>query len=165
MSKMVYLIGSLRNPAIADIASNLEAELNALRLGPPVEVFASWAGAGPEADDHWKAYETARGRDYKGALASHAAEHIFAFDKKFLDRADAVVLILPAGRSGHLELGYAIGTGKPGFIVLDDPDRWDVMYRFATAVIPWDSELLAVTVADALWPGWRHPDEGTENGG
>jgi hypothetical protein len=39
---------------------------------------------------------------------------------------------MPAGKSGHLELGYAIGSGKRGFVCFDqEPDRWDVMYRFA----------------------------------
>jgi len=42
------------------------------------------------------------------------------------------VLMLPAGRSGHLELGQIMGDRKPGFILLDeDYDRWDVMYRKA----------------------------------
>ena len=46
------------------------------------------------------------------------------------------VLLLPAGKSGHLELGYVIGKGKPGYILFDDtiPDRWDVMYIFASGV-------------------------------
>lgn len=125
--RVVYLIGSLRNPTVAAISNTLEAELG-------VEVFSSWAAAGPEADDYWKTYELARGRSYSEALASHAAQHVFAFDKSHLDRADAAILLLPAGRSGHLELGYNLGRGKPGWILLDDPDRWDVMYNFATGV-------------------------------
>jgi hypothetical protein len=43
-------------------------------------------------------------------------------------------LILPAGKSGHLELGYMIGKGKLGYILLEDPDRWDVMYQFSSGV-------------------------------
>ncbi len=129
--KRVYLIGSLRNPAIIDAANKIEAATG-------YEAWASWFAAGPEADDHWKAYEKARGRGYAEALASYAAQHVFRFDKTHLDESDAVVLVLPAGRSGHLELGYACGTGKPAFILLDEgtlsEDRWDVMYNFATGV-------------------------------
>jgi hypothetical protein len=129
--RRVYLIGSLRNSAVIEVA-------NAIEEATGYEVWASWFAAGPEADDHWKAYEKARGRDYAEALASYAAQHVFRFDKTHLDESDAVVLVLPAGRSGHLELGYAIGKGLPGFILLDAntkaEDRWDVMYNFATGV-------------------------------
>jgi len=55
------------------------------------------------------------------------------------------VLVLPAGKSGHLELGYMIGQGKPGYILLDgEPERFDVMYNFATGVFTNLSDLLKV---------------------
>jgi nucleoside 2-deoxyribosyltransferase len=41
---------------------------------------------------------------------------------------------MPAGKSGHLELGYMIGCGKPCIIYFNeepDDDRWDVMVQFA----------------------------------
>ncbi len=42
-------------------------------------------------------------------------------------------MLMPAGKSGHLELGYTIGKGKLGFIIFDSvPERVDVMYQFAT---------------------------------
>ena len=129
MKKSVYIIGSLRNPEVPTIAK-------ALRVGG-YEVFDDWFAAGPRADDHWKDYEQERGRTYKEALAGRAATQVFRYDKSNLDRCDAAVLVLPAGKSGHLELGYFIGCGKPGYILLPDGnDRWDVMYRFATAVCP-----------------------------
>ena len=44
-------------------------------------------------------------------------------------------MIMPAGKSGHLELGYTIGKGKPGFILFDEePERFDVMTQFATKI-------------------------------
>ena len=124
--KSVYIIGSLRNAGIPEIG-------NAIRkLG--IEAFDDWYAAGPEADDKWKEYEKGRGRSYSEALAGHAARHVFEFDKYHLDRVDAAVLVLPAGRSAHLELGYMAGRGKPTFVLFPDgePDeRWDVMYQFA----------------------------------
>ena len=123
----VYLIGSLRNPAIPTIAARLRD------VG--VEVFDDWFAAGPDADDIWRDYEKARGRTYTQALEDgwHAS-HVWEFDKGHLDSADAGVLVLPCGRSGHLELGYLIGQKKPGYILLDNPDRWDIMYLFARRV-------------------------------
>ena len=124
---MVYLIGSLRNPQVPIIA-------NQLRVAG-FEVFDDWFSAGPEADDKWRDYEKARGRSFNEALKGYPARHVFAFDHHHLARASAVALILPAGKSGHLELGWALGQGKPGFILLDNPERWDVMYQFATGVV------------------------------
>ena len=122
----IYLIGSLRNPKIIEIAEKLRAAGH--------EVFDDWYAAGPEADDYWQKYETAKGNNYKQGLQGYAAKHVYEFDKYHLDRNDIAVLALPAGKSGHLELGYVIGTGKPGYILLEDPDRWDVMYQFAAGV-------------------------------
>lgn len=124
---MIYLIGSLRNPEVPELAKILREN--------GFEVFDDWYAAGFEADDKWKEYEIGRGRSYTEALSGFAADHVFQFDKAHLERATAVVLILPAGKSGHLELGYALGRGKKGYILLDnDPGRFDVMYKFATMV-------------------------------
>lgn len=125
--KSIYLVGSLRNPAIPEIAIKLRAA--------GFEVFDDWYSAGPEADDYWQAHETQRGRSFAEALAGHHATCVYEFDKKLIDSADIGILILPAGKSGHLELGYLIGQGKPGFILLPgEPERFDVMYRFASGV-------------------------------
>lgn len=37
----------------------------------------------------------------------------FERDMKHLESAPAVLLVLPCGRSAHLELGWAVGHGKP----------------------------------------------------
>lgn len=126
MTMKIYLIGSLRNERIPDMASELR------RHG--FDVFDDWYAPGPKADDHWKNYEQVRGRNYLEALEGHAAKHIFEFDKEHIDNADGAVMILPCGKSGHLELGYVRGKNKPGWILLDEPDRWDVMYQFATGI-------------------------------
>lgn len=125
----IYLIGSLRNPEVPVIAARLRS------LGH--EVFDDWYAAGPEADDYWQKYEQARGHTYIQALSGHAAKHVYEYDKHHIDRCDVAVLALPAGKSGHLEFGYMIGQSKPGYILLDEKrERWDVMYKFATAVVP-----------------------------
>lgn len=125
----LYLIGSLRNPYVVTLTAELEQAL------PQIEVFSDWYAAGNEADDKWKEYEQARGRTYEQALQGYAARNVFAFDKHHLDTSDAAVLVYPAGKSGHLELGYMAGRGKPTAILLDaDYDRWDVMLQFAGVV-------------------------------
>lgn len=133
--KSLYLIGSLRNENVTSVAKKLRS------LG--LEVFDDWMAAGPTADDCWKEYETGRGRTYKEALRGYAARHVFEFDKYHLDRCDAACLVLPAGKSGHLEFGYVSGSGKPTFILLDGQDtRFDVMYQFATEVFHNEEEMV-----------------------
>lgn len=100
-------------------------------------MFDDWYAAGPEADDYWKAYEKDKGNDYIHALEGYAAEHVFEFDKHHLDTSSAAVLVLPAGRSGHLELGYMAGRGAYTAILLTpeyEDERFDVMYKFANRV-------------------------------
>ena len=133
----IYLIGSLRNPEIPKVDSALRADGHT--------VFSSWFAAGPEADDYWQKYEKGRGLTYREALVDYAAQHVFNFDKHHLERADAVVLVLPAGKSGHLELGWALGRGKKGYILMtQEPERWDVMLAFSDGVVESVEELKEV---------------------
>ena len=89
----------------------------------------------PDADEFWRKYEKIRGSTYKQALNNYAGKHIFEFDKYHVNRANIGVLYMPAGKSGHLELGVMIGQGKSGFVLFDEePERWDVMYQFADTV-------------------------------
>lgn len=131
-----YLIGSLRNENVPSLADELRDKTG-------FEIFDDWYAAGPEADDYWKKYESERGNDYRQALGGYAAKHVFEFDKHHLDTADVGILMCPAGKSGHLELGYILGQGKKGYILLDETDvRWDVMYLFATKVFLKKEELI-----------------------
>lgn len=122
----VYIIGSLRNVEIPVVG-------NALRAAG-FYAFDDWYGAGPDADDKWQEYEKLRGRTYREAVYGEAAGNTFNFDKAHLDTSDAAVLVMPAGKSAHLELGYMAGRGKPTFIYFPEgePERFDVMTRFAT---------------------------------
>ena len=57
--------------------------------------------------------------------------------------ADTFVLVLPCGRSAHLEAGWAIGAGKPTAILLNE-ERFEpeLMYRMA--------DLLAVETQEVI---------------
>ncbi len=59
----------------------------------------------------------------------------FKEDKKWIDWSDCVIMLLPCGRSAHLELGYALGKEKLGFIYGDlKKGETDVMHGFANDV-------------------------------
>lgn len=128
----LYVIGSLRNEQIPVKAA-------AIRGATGLEIFDDWFAAGPIADDSWQEYEKQKGISYDTALRGYAARHVFDFDLTHLDRSDGGILMLPAGKSGHLELGYLSGRGKRTYILFDqEPERWDVMYNFATGGVFFD---------------------------
>ena len=121
---VIYLIGSLRNPEVPIIG-------DALR-DAGFEVFDEWHSAGEIADDCFRDYCNGRGLTYREALQTYAAKHIFEFDKTYLTRPGIVVLVMPGGKSAHLELGWALGHAKAGYVLFDKvPDRYDQMYQFA----------------------------------
>jgi hypothetical protein len=133
--KSIYIIGALKNRTIPRLANEIE------KLG--IEAFDSWQSPGPDADVYLKKYERLRGRNHLQAMKGYAALHIFEFDRLHLDRCDAAVLVMPAGKSGHLELGYTIGKGKPGFILFDkEPAKYDIMHLFATDIFYSTTDLL-----------------------
>ena len=126
---MIYLIGSLRNKEIPILANYLRVQ--------GLNIFDDWHAAGPEADDYWQYYEQSRGRSYGEALKAPHAVDVFNFDRRHLLMSDAAVLVMPAGKSAHLELGWVAGRGTPTFVYFPDgePERYDVMYQFADAVV------------------------------
>lgn len=147
---MIYVIGSLRNPQIVEVG-------NALREDG-FEVFDEWHAGGKEADDEWQRYEKQRGRTYHQALKGHHAHHTFQHDLFHLNRARGGLLVLPAGKSGHMEFGYIVGQGKPGFVLADkaEPDRFDLMTQFATSISSTVDEVRAEVKAYP-WPKWKVP--------
>jgi len=127
MGRKIYLIGSLKNTRIPVVAKTLRDRGH--------EVFDDWFGAGPEADQIWRDYEKQRGRSYVEALFEKNATKNFNFDHHHLKAADTGILLLPAGKSGHLELGYMAGLGKNTHILVEgNMEIWDLMYRLANMV-------------------------------
>jgi hypothetical protein len=134
---VLYLIGSLRNTRIPELANKLREE------HPSFEIFDDWYSAGPEADDYWKAHQKSKGLDYKEALEGWAARHVFDFDRTHLNRSTHALLVLPAGKSGHMEIMYAQYAVQAKTAILLDPDdvRWDVMYQFIPNILHSDKEI------------------------
>ena len=127
--RVLYFVGSLRNKQVPIFSNQLRQE------NSDWEVFDSWYAPGPHADDYLRDYCKGKGLSYKETLQDWAATHIYAFDHKHLMRATDVVMIMPTGKSGHLELGFALGKGKRGYIFFTEtPKRVDVMYQFATDI-------------------------------
>jgi len=73
----------------------------------------------------------------KTFLKDWRTQKAFKQDKEKIDWADAVVMIMPCGRSSHLELGYAAGKGKKTIIYYPNGfinGEFETMYGFADVI-------------------------------
>lgn len=73
-----------------------------------------------EIDQNWESWST---KEYIESLSHPIAALGFKHDFDAMKWADAFVLILPSGRSAHLELGWAVGTEKTTCIY--SPERME----------------------------------------
>lgn len=71
---------------------------------------------------------------FKIGLEHELAEYSFKKDFGHLKDCDACVLVLPCGKSAHLEAGYAIGCGKPTIFYIPEYDEPELMYKMAILV-------------------------------
>lgn len=128
IQRKIYLASSWRNPmqpAALEMLRGAGHEVYDFRNPAPGNTGFAWS----DIDQGWTDWTPA---DFIDALASPIAAHGFSFDKAGLDWCDTCVLLLPCGKSAHLEAGYAIGQGKPTLIVLDEKEFTpDLMYLLA----------------------------------
>jgi hypothetical protein len=97
--------------------------------------------ADPSYDDQSPADLTSA-TGYLNALTHPAADLGFRRDFQAMLGADTFVLVLPCGRSAHLELGWAVGAGKRTAILLDDPCTPELMYKMVDRIAAGLDELL-----------------------
>lgn len=82
-------------------------------------------------------------------LALPQVQKAYHEDKKWIDWSNVVVMVLPCGKSAHLEAGYAKGAGKKLVIYGKfEPGEWDVMYGFADALVQESFEDLCKALDD-----------------
>lgn len=75
-----------------------------------------------DIDPHWPTWLPAQ---FRKALDHPIAQAGFKCDKDAMDWADTCLLVLPSGKSAHLEAGYMAGEGKKV-----------IVYSPATAIEP-----------------------------
>lgn len=127
----IYVASSWRNEVQPMVVATLRG------LGHDVYDFKNPSGgldgfAWSDVDEDWQNWDVI---SYVRALHHPAAETGFANDYKAMQWADAFVLVMPSGRSAHLEAGWAIGQGKPTCILLADEQEPELMYKLATSIV------------------------------
>ena len=92
-----------------------------------------------EVDGGWRQWTPAR---FRTALQHPIAQAGFTSDFSAMKWADAGVLLLPCGRSAHLEAGYFVGAGKPLLILAEELPEPELMYLMAEGICIDVEELL-----------------------
>jgi len=133
-AQYVYVASSWRNDLQPAVVSAIRgANIGAYDFkNPDGGTGFAWREVGLEPDERGLVGVD----DYFAALDHPRARAGFDSDFEAMHRADAFVLVLPCGRSAHLELGWAVGAGKRTAIVLDDPCTPELMYRMVDLVTP-----------------------------
>jgi hypothetical protein len=135
----IYVASSWRNQYQPEVVQVLRAHhfsVYDFRHPAPGDDGFSWA----EIDPSWQSWTPAQ---YREALQYPLAQVGFAQDKLALQTADATVLVLPCGRSAHLELGYAAGVGQRTAVLMLESCEPELMYLLCDQICLSLEELVA----------------------
>ena len=126
----IYVASSWRNALQPDVVTKLRRDGHEVydfrEPAPDVRGF-SWA----EIDPKWGSWSASA---YRDALNHPLAVNGYAHDMGAMQWADTCVLVLPCGRSAHLELGWMAGAGKRTIVLTRDGEEPELMAKMATKI-------------------------------
>lgn len=137
----IYVASSWRNdrqPSVVGALRKSGHEIYDFRHPAPDNNGFHWS----EIDPEWQGWDS---DSYIAGLNSPIAEQGFKYDWDAMEWSEACVLVLPSGRSSHLEAGYYSGSlGKKLIILLNDsnPMEPELMYKMA--------DLLTSNISEAI---------------
>ena len=111
----IYVASSWRNerqPAVVEALRQCGHEVYDFKNPYPGNTGFSWR----EIDEDWENWTP---EQYRKNLDHPISLKGYLSDFNAMKWADTFVLVLPCGRSAHLELGWACGQGKRTLILLD----------------------------------------------
>jgi hypothetical protein len=123
---VIYVASSWRNEYQPEAVTTLRSAGHEVYDFKDSDGF-NWREVDPDFD-RWDFDGWVRGLEHP------AARRGFRRDMDALEAATACVLVLPCGRSAHLEAGFAIGKGKPTVVWVPEFDTPDLMVKMADHV-------------------------------
>ena len=114
-SKKIYVASSWRNeiqPIVVHALRREGHEVYDFKNPKNEEAGFHWS----DIDPNWESWSMEK---YREALEHPIARCGYQSDMDAMEWADTFVLVLPCGRSAHLELGWAVGKGKKTLILLE----------------------------------------------
>jgi len=144
MSTCIYVASSWRNHMQTAVVAGLRAagrEVYDFKNPRPGDEGFHWSEVGMASYD--RATNSAVPVDeYLTGIEHPIAQAGFASDFDAMEKCDTCVLVLPCGRSAHLELGWFVGQGRRTAVLLDDPVTPELMYRMVDFIAPTFGDLL-----------------------
>jgi hypothetical protein len=135
----IYVASSWRNqkqPGVVRALRTAGHEVYDFRNPAPGLSGFAWS----EIDGGWQQWSPTQ---FRQALKHPIAREGFRRDREALESCDACVLVLPCGRSAHLEAGYAAARGADTFVLTEEPCEPELMYRLMSGIVCSVEELLA----------------------
>lgn len=127
----IYLASSWRNTYQPKMVEVLRAEGHQVYdfRNPPCG-FPGFAWS--QIASHWKNWTA---DEYRTAIQSHPlAARGYVSDMRGMEWADTCLLLLPCGRSAHLEAGWFAGRGKRLIILTQDGEEPELMALMANHI-------------------------------
>lgn len=141
VSRKIYVASSWRNTLQPEIVRFLRSnghEVYDFRNPMPGNHGFAWS----QIDPDWVNWTPVKFAEI--IQSSPIALDGFRLDKQGLDWCDTCVLVLPCGRSAHLEAGYACGQGKRViFLLQENQFEPELMYLLGNSLVCFPSDLLA----------------------
>lgn len=137
----IYVASSWRNPYQPGIVIILRAHMHEVydfRHPFHADAGFSWG----DISEEWQGWSAAEYRD--ALLKSPIAAAGFMSDLRAMQWADTCLLVLPSGRSAHLEAGWFCGQGKRCIILTQDGEEPELMALLATDICVSMDEVLAI---------------------
>ncbi len=136
----IYVASSWRclmQPAVVHLLRAAKFEVYDFRNPREGDKGFGWS----QIDPKWKTWAA---EQYCNGLDHDLAQSGFKSDFDAMKWADCCVLVLPCGRSAHLEGGYFVGANKPLHIYIPEQDfEPELMYKMANSISTSAGELLA----------------------
>lgn len=129
----VYVASSWRNhyqQKVVDYLRRSGFEVYDFKNPRPGDYGFQWE----EVDSEWKNWKP---WEFIEGLEHPEAERGFGYDMQALEECDACVLLLPCGRSAHLEAGFAAGAPDKKLCILmgfEEKIEPELMYKMADCI-------------------------------
>lgn len=128
----IYVASSWRNqhqPSVVRILRSAGHEVYDFKNPAPGQKGFAWS----DIDPNWQSWTP---EQFHEALNHPIAKAGYLSDASAMAEADACVMVMPCGRSAHLEAGFFVGSPKKALIILldDAPTEPELMYKMANAI-------------------------------
>ena len=135
MGHRIYVASSWRNRYQPGLVAKLKEEGHLVYDFRNPRAGFAWK----QISEEWESWST---EEFRDALRHPYAEAGFAADFDALCTAEVLVLLLPCGRSAHVEAGYFRGLGGPVIVHIPEHQEPELMYKMFNAITADDETLV-----------------------